>query len=127
MEHLTTKLQAYGKSHVYPYHMPGHKRRPFGMLGEELCGIDITEIEGFDNLHQPQGILQQLQRQAARLYGAEESFYLVNGSTAGILSAVRAALPAYLDGPELSQIRLSRGLSQKPYGFLSDAAGACGI
>lgn len=94
MEHLTTKLQAYGKSHVYPYHMPGHKRRPFGMLGEELCGIDITEIEGFDNLHQPQGILQQLQRQAARLYGADESFYLVNGSTAGILSAVSAALPA---------------------------------
>lgn len=54
---------------------------------------DITEIDGFDDLHQPEGILRELQEHAAALYGAEESFYLVNGSTAGILSAVSAALP----------------------------------
>lgn len=63
------------------------------MLPKELYGIDITEIEGFDNLHQPEGILLELQREAARLYGAEESYYLVNGSTGGILSAVSAAVP----------------------------------
>jgi arginine/lysine/ornithine decarboxylase len=54
---------------------------------------DITEIDGFDNLHQPEGILLELQKKAACLYGADESFYLVNGSTCGILSAVSAALP----------------------------------
>lgn len=80
-------------SGVYPYHMPGHKRRVCGDLNLELCGIDITEIDGFDNLHQPTGILEKLQQQAARIYGAEESFYLVNGSTAGVLSAVSAVLP----------------------------------
>ncbi len=73
--------------------MPGHKRRCFGMLPEELCKLDITEIDGFDNLHQPEDILSSLQQEAARLYGAEESFYLVNGSTCGILSAVSCALP----------------------------------
>lgn len=93
-KHLFEKLLQYSESDIYPYHMPGHKRRPFGMLPGELRRIDITEIEGFDNLHQPEGILDSLQREAARLYGAEESFYLVNGSTCGILSAISCALPA---------------------------------
>ena len=93
MEHLLDKLKKNRDSGIYPYHMPGHKRHPFGDLNQELCGIDITEIDGFDNLHQPTGILAQLQQQAAGLYGAEESFYLVNGSTSGVLSAISAALP----------------------------------
>lgn len=87
------KLSSYGTGDIYPYHMPGHKRRSFGRLPEELYKIDITEIDSFDNLHQPEDILCDLQHQAARLYGAEESFYLVNGSTCGVLSAVSSALP----------------------------------
>lgn len=94
MEHLFDKLEAYGKSGVYPCHMPGHKREALGRLPFALAGIDITEIEGFDNLHHPQGILRRLQQRAAELCGAEESFYLINGSTGGVLSAVSAALPA---------------------------------
>lgn len=93
VEHLFEKLWKYAESDCYPYHMPGHKRRCFGMLPEVLCKLDITEIDGFDNLHQPEDILCSLQQEAARLYGAEESFYLVNGSTCGILSAVSCALP----------------------------------
>lgn len=80
-------------SGIYPYHMPGHKRQPCGELPKELCGMDITEIDGFDNLHQPEGMLLRLEQAAAKLYGAEESFYLVNGSTSGVLSALSAALP----------------------------------
>lgn len=80
-------------SDYYPLHMPGHKRNSWGDLPEEYYKRDITEIDGFDNLHQPEGILQDLQRKASVLYGVEESFYLVNGSTCGILSAISAALP----------------------------------
>ena len=74
--------------------MPGHKRKAWGELPAQLYRLDITEIDGFDNLHQPEGILKELQEQAAACCGAEESYYLVNGSTGGILSAVSAALPA---------------------------------
>ena len=94
MEHLFDKLTEYGQENVYPYHMPGHKRRGWGRLPEDMYLRDITEIEGFDNLHQPEGILRELQNHAAVLYGSEECFYLVNGSTSGILSAVSAALPS---------------------------------
>lgn len=93
MEHLFDKLKKNAEGDIYPYHMPGHKRRGWGDLPEDLYKIDITEIDGFDNLHQPEGVLLELQKEASRLYGAEESFYLVNGSTCGVLSAVSCALP----------------------------------
>ncbi|MDE7253716.1 MAG: aminotransferase class I/II-fold pyridoxal phosphate-dependent enzyme [Acetatifactor sp.] len=90
---LLEKLRDYKKSDYYPYHMPGHKRRQLGKLPEDLLGLDITEIDGFDNLHQAEGILQRLQDEANELYQAEETFYLINGSTGGILSAVSTVLP----------------------------------
>ena len=93
MKHLYEKLFQYAEEGIYPYHMPGHKRQSWGMLPEAMYKTDITEIEGFDNLHQPEGILLELQKEAAKLYGAEESYYLVNGSTCGILSAVSSAIP----------------------------------
>lgn len=87
---LYEKLMAYGASDYYGFHMPGHKRF---MEGEGIpYQIDITEIDGFDDLHHPQkdGILVQAQERAARLYKAEETHFLVNGSTAGVLSAISA-------------------------------------
>lgn len=67
-------------------HMPGHKRRMEGFCNPYF--IDITEIDGFDNLHHAKGILLEAQERAARLYRSKETHYLVGGSTAGILSAV---------------------------------------
>ncbi len=89
-EFLDTKLEAYAKSDYYPFHMPGHKRNPLKMPNPYT--IDITEIDGFDNLHAPAGILKEAGERAARLYGAKKSYYLINGSTCGILAAVSAAV-----------------------------------
>ena len=93
MEHLYDKLTEYARGEDYPYHMPGHKRRAFGEMPSEVYEMDVTEIDGFDDLHAPEGILKDLQERVARLYGADESFCLVGGSTAGILAALSAALP----------------------------------
>ena len=68
--------------------MPGHKRNP-QITGADLpYGIDITEIDGFDDLHHASSILKETEERAARVYHAGETHYLINGSTAGILSAV---------------------------------------
>ena len=88
---LYDALCTYAKSDHYPYHMPGHKRNGRAGRMASYYGIDITEIDGFDNLHQAEGILREAQERANRLYGAGETFYLVNGSTCGILAAVMTA------------------------------------
>lgn len=90
MRYLDQALEAYGKSDVYPFHMPGHKRNPLPF--PEVYGIDITEIDGFDNLHHAEGILKEAQQRAADLYGSAHCYYLVNGSTCGILASICAAV-----------------------------------
>ena len=86
MEHLLKKLQNLSESDDYPYHMPGHKR-----FGDKAFALDITEIDGFDNLHHATGMLKDAQDRAAKLYGAKDSFFLVNGSTCGLLAAIFAS------------------------------------
>lgn len=89
-DNLYDHLKAYGESDVYPFHMPGHKRNTQSGPFSSFYQYDITEIAHFDNLHQAEGILLEAQKRAARLYGSEETFFIVNGSTAGILSAISA-------------------------------------
>ena len=88
---IDKELQKLSKSNIYPFHMPGHKRRSLD-LGDPYS-IDITEIDGFDNLHHAEGIIRDAQERAARLYGAKKSYFLVNGSTCGLLAAISAAVP----------------------------------
>ena len=101
-ELLINRLAAYARSDMYPFHMPGHKRRtgPEDSFMNSCVdsftnpfAVDITEIEGFDNLHHPQGILRDSMRWAAGVYGADQTYYLINGSTGGILAAVCGSVP----------------------------------
>ena len=81
-------LMEYNASEYYGFHMPGHKRNEQLIEKSLPFGIDITEIDGFDDLHHAQGMILEAQKRAARLYHGEETHFLVNGSTCGILSAI---------------------------------------
>lgn len=88
MKTIYEKLEAYGSSDYYGFHMPGHKRNTERFNAGLPYGIDITEIDGFDDLHHAEGILKEAEERAAKLYHAYETHFLVNGSTVGILSAI---------------------------------------
>lgn len=92
MEGLYKALTEYSNQDYYPMHMPGHKRNTGLLQMVNPYSIDITEIEGFDDLHQADGILKNLSERLQKLYGAGRSFPLVNGSTAGILAGISAAV-----------------------------------
>lgn len=94
---LSERIKSYGRSGIYPFHMPGHKRcrNQFTEEFPNPYGIDITEIEGFDNLHHPEGILRKSMDWAAELYGSDRTYYLINGSSCGILSAIGAVSGSY--------------------------------
>ena len=70
---LYRQLDEYCRSGVYPFHM--------------------TEIDGFDNLHHAEGILRESMDWAAAVYGSGRTYYLVNGSTCGVMAAICAAAP----------------------------------
>ena len=55
-------------------------------------GLDITEITGFDDLHRASGILKDAMERAAGLYGSQRTWFLVGGSTCGVLAALGAAV-----------------------------------
>ena len=103
---LIDRLKEYGESDFYAFHMPGHKRQE--ELGITLFpnpfSVDITEIDGFDNLHHPEGILKESMERAAAVYGVDRTYYLVNGSTCGILAAISSAVS---DGKKLLMARNS--------------------
>lgn len=89
---LYERLERYSSSGYYPFHMPGHKRKD--LLFKNPYQIDITEIDGFDSLHHADGILKDAQDRLKELYQSRKSYYLVNGSTCGLLSAIGASTRA---------------------------------
>ena len=106
-----------------PWHMPGHKRRNFidELKGEAAWNMaafsalddeagewafnidtilalgktmDVTEVSGTDDLHHPEEMILKSQQQLSEIYGSYASYYMVNGSTGGILSAIGAVADA---------------------------------
>ncbi len=90
---LLDELLAYSKSDYAPMHMPGHKRNvSVDYLDILNANLDITEIEGFDNLHNPTGIIKEAMDRAAKVYKSDNTFFLINGSSCGILAGMKACL-----------------------------------
>lgn len=87
---LYDKLVDYSKTNIYPMHMPGHKRNEKVMDMINPYSIDITEVEGFDNLFHADDILKACMERAASLYKSQYCNYLIGGSSAGILSGISA-------------------------------------
>lgn len=90
MNYLDMVLDQYSRTDFYPFHMPGHKRQVHTEYLSNPYAVDITEITDFDNLHHAEGIIKENQDMAAELYHADKTWFLINGSTAGILAAVSA-------------------------------------
>lgn len=84
-------VQDYVRQNPARLHMPGHKGK--GPLGCEAW--DITEIGGADFLYNPQGIIQESQKNAARLFAAAETLYSTEGSSQCIRAMLYLALLAF--------------------------------
>ena len=93
MDQIRNMLETYTGRELTALHMPGHKRKPvFGGMWDEIFQLDVTEVPGTDDLHHAAGPILESQKEAAGIFGAAYSHYLVGGSTAGILAAIRAAV-----------------------------------
>ena len=87
---LYEQLKWYTSRDIVPMHMPGHKRNPrFAM--ENPYSLDITEVEGMDDLHQPAGVIRETLDRMRNFYGTMDSYLLVNGSTSGNQIAIASS------------------------------------
>ncbi len=92
---LVEGLLKYSGENNISFSMPGHKGG-LGFLSTEegdrlftnLFKIDITEVDGVDNLHHPEGIIKEAQELLCKYYGSKKSYFLVNGSTSGNLAMI---------------------------------------
>ncbi|MBP1153457.1 MULTISPECIES: aminotransferase class I/II-fold pyridoxal phosphate-dependent enzyme [unclassified Paenibacillus] len=92
---LFEKLAAHSRRNAVSLHVPGHKSRESVYPGAwehygGMLNIDLTEIPGLDDLHHPEGAIKEAQELAADCFGAEETLFLVGGSTAGNLAMIMA-------------------------------------
>ena len=82
-------LLDYVDAGVIPFHTPGHKQgigldpafRQF--IGDNIASIDLTPMPGIDDLLQPTESIKEAQELAAEAYGADRTYFLINGSTSG--------------------------------------------
>jgi arginine decarboxylase len=91
-------LRDYVDSGTVPFHTPGHKQgvgmhaRLRDFIGDNVLAIDLTQIRGLDDLNQPQGPILEAMRLAGEAYGADHTYFLINGSTAGNQAMLMTAL-----------------------------------
>ncbi|MDY6803388.1 MAG: aminotransferase class I/II-fold pyridoxal phosphate-dependent enzyme [Cyanobacteriota bacterium] len=87
--------EAAGKPHA-PFYAPGHKGgrgipRPLAdLFGGAVFTADLPELPELDNLFAPEGPILEAQQLAAAAFGATKTWFLVNGSTAGVAAAILA-------------------------------------
>ncbi|WP_319419270.1 aminotransferase class I/II-fold pyridoxal phosphate-dependent enzyme [Pleurocapsa sp. FMAR1] len=87
------------KSHA-AFYAPGHKQGKGvsdnikDLIGSAVFAADLPELPELDNLFAPEGVIKEAQKLAAKTFGAEKTWFLVNGSTCGIMAGILATCGA---------------------------------
>jgi arginine decarboxylase len=94
---IFNRLKAFKDQQNARFHVPGHKGGAFFLnqakpLFSSMLEIDVTEITGMDDLHDPQEMIAEAQQLAATCFNADRTYFLVNGSTVGNLAMIMATL-----------------------------------
>ncbi len=94
---LFDAMVALAESRKISFHTPGHKSgkgistRFRKYVGPRIFSIDLTTLDEVDSLQSPMGVIKEAQKLAAIAYGADHSFFQLNGTTGGIHAMILAA------------------------------------
>lgn len=92
-------LISYNNLNITPFDVPGHKlgrlKNDFSKaVGQKVMQLDVNLPRGLDNLNSPRGVIKQAQDLLADAYGADYGFFVVNGSSAGVIAMILAVSKA---------------------------------
>ncbi|QAY65467.1 aminotransferase class I/II-fold pyridoxal phosphate-dependent enzyme [Paenibacillus protaetiae] len=91
---LFTALRNHAANNPVQFHIPGHKKgqgtdpefREF--IGDNALSIDLINIAPLDDLHQPTGVIEQAQKLAADAFGADYTYFSVQGTSGAIMTMI---------------------------------------
>jgi len=86
-------LEKYKQMRVVPFDVPGHKRGKGNpeltkFLGQQCLTVDVNSMKPLDNLCHPISVIREAEELAAAAFGAQNSFFMVNGTTSAVQSMV---------------------------------------
>ena len=86
-------LERFRKKRVVPFDVPGHKRGKGNpeltkFLGEKCLTVDVNSMKPLDNLCHPVSVIKEAEELAARAFGAQHAFFMVNGTTSAVQSMI---------------------------------------
>ncbi len=91
---LFDALREHAAKEPVQFHIPGHKRgagmesefRQF--IGDNALSIDLINIAPLDDLHQPLGVIEDAQKLAAQAFGADYTYFSVQGTSTAIMTMI---------------------------------------
>ena len=88
-------LERYKSMRIVPFDVPGHKRGKGNpeltkFLGEKCLTVDVNSMKPLDNLCHPVSVIKEAEELAARAFGAQHAFFIVNGTTSAVQSMIRS-------------------------------------
>jgi arginine decarboxylase len=92
-------LKDYVKEDVVPFDVPGHHmgnidNAATALFGHEVYRCDVNAPIGLDNLAKPNGVILEAEQLLAEACGADEGFFLINGTSSGIIAMILTAVKA---------------------------------
>ena len=86
-------LERYKSMRIVPFDVPGHKRGKGNpeltkFLGEKFLTVDVNSMKPLDNLCHPVSVIKEAEELAARAFGAQHAFFMVNGTTSAVQSMI---------------------------------------
>lgn len=91
---LFTALKQHAASNPVQFHIPGHKKglgadqEFYDFLGDNALSIDLINIAPLDDLHQPSGVIEEAQKLAADAFGADYTYFSVQGTSGAIMTMI---------------------------------------
>jgi lysine decarboxylase len=93
---IVSQLQLLANRNHAPFYTPGHKQgqgissKLKQLMGKKVFRADLPELPELDNLFAPEGVIKKAQELASQAFGAKQTWFLINGSTSGIIASIWA-------------------------------------
>lgn len=95
---ILTAMKRYAEDGAVGFHTPGHKQGKgmdtefFDLVTPLGLKTEVSLMEELDDLHDPTMCIKEAQDLAAELYGADSSYFIINGTTGAIHAMIMTAI-----------------------------------